>query len=277
MKPEGRSQKNNMVNAIQFIEFLESASSRCFHVLGDDGNEWVVRSRKVGKNAKRLFNEYAAGNLATNYGLSRPSVSLVRILPGVLKHLDENIFDQSCTIGVGTQYIANLAKVPRPNVSFTSKEFLDANKQHLLAIFGSDYDFTHFYGHRLFSNWVLLEDYKYETLHISPGRIPVFLDLDLAFGGSGWDTLPNGHTFSRMPQYAAYCEGVTSDMSKFEPLFEKFRSIDQDEFDRLIASIPMGWDIPEGYADKLSSLLFGNIDHFIEEFKYNFELQKLGI
>ncbi len=71
-----------MLKAIEFKGFIapERASSMCFRVAVDDEREWVVRAKKSGYNAKRLFKEYFfAGVLALEYGLSRPAVTTISI------------------------------------------------------------------------------------------------------------------------------------------------------------------------------------------------------
>jgi len=270
-----------MLKAVKFVGFIEPdrATSKCFHVTATDGRDWVVRARKLGYNAKRLFNEYLAGMIACEFGLARPKVQLIRIPYKIFKELDENDFDNSCSIGAATEYVEGLELIPKPpnstNIDWTSPAFRVKNRTHLESILGPDYSFDQFYAQRVFADWILLEDdWKYENLHITPENTPIFLDLDFAFNGGGWKDLPHVYDWIHMfsPQ-APYCEGIIKELSLFEPWFNKLRSLRKEMFQQAIDTLPMEWEIPTNYLDTLMNLLFGDINHFLEQFEYAFEIK----
>ena len=266
-----------MLTATKFIDCVGIGSSKCFKVIADDDNVWVVKARIIEKNAKRLFNEYIAGTLAKEFGLSSPKVDLIKIEDVIYDQFDEIKFDRTCRVGIALEFIENLTQVtPPPNIFDDTIESHLTNREHLRKIFGNNYNFMPFYGHRLFTEWVLLEDnYNYRNLYITPQRVPIFLDFDFSFGGAGWDILPAQYSFTRMigiPEL--FHKGVITNIVLFEPWFESLNLLNKSQFKKYIDELPDEWDIPQGYVSSLMNLLFDNRVHFVNEFKYAFEIYK---
>lgn len=239
--------------------------------MANDGNLWVVRARKVDKNAKRLFNEYLAGSLAEEFGLFRPNVQLIDLNVIYGSDFGTDLFDKSCIIGVATQFIKNLTVLRGPpDVDLTSSLFPEKNQKYLIDCLQNVECIKEFYAHRVFSEWVFLEDdWKYEHLHIDAENNPIILDLDMSLNGGIWE-LPSNYNWSYMfSGYAPYYEGILKREEQFEHWFEKVSLLERGQFDEIISSLPNDeWDIPNYYVNSLFDLLFNNIEHFIEEFKY---------
>ena len=263
-----------MLNAIKFIGLLEKGSSQCFRVLASDNNYWIVRAKKNMKNAKRLYNEFFSRKLALEFGIFSPNVEMIELPSDHFKDFEDNLenemegFDNIMNKAVATKYIDNLNSImPPPNISCTDKDFPDANLKHLLDIFGQGYEFDHFYGYRIFSEWILLEDKgKYENLFISDIKIPIFLDFDLAFSGGEWDSLPENYDHINMSFFPPFCEGINFKIEHFNKWIDKVTKLDKSHFREVLKNIPEEWDVPDHYSTNLLNLLFDQKEDFINEF-----------
>lgn len=259
----------------EFIRFFECGSSQCFLGLCNDDNEWVIRLKKIGKNARRLFSEYYCGFLGLNVGLSKPKTSLVSVDFNKIPKLPYNFtnFDRNSPVGVGTQFIPGLKTFPRPtnyNMLLSDPKFPSVNKKHILENLQFDSELSQFYGIIIFVNWAYIADYhKYENLNIDNNGHVKFLDFDLAFsfGGKTWE-IPQEYDFSSMMvNFPPFTEGIEEDMNQYTHWFDAINSLSIEESNDFLQNIPTEWQMPSSYLNDLQSFLFTNRDQFISLFK----------
>ena len=196
-----------MLKAVEFIDFLNEGSSKCFVALCNDKKKWVIRMKKKNKNSKRLFSEYLAGILALKFGINHPKVQLVEVENEVIEKLKstENIFELSCKLGVATKFIKKLRKLSPP-LNINSNEFPKANFKYLKEFFPNKNQIAQLYGMKVLSEWIVLKDFhKYENLLIDENKKNYFLDFDLAFMSSDsndW-SLPDNYDWIKMSSHQA--------------------------------------------------------------------------
>ena len=166
--------KENVIMVLslkKFKYFFPSGTSQCFLGECNDGNDWVIRLKKLNKDAHRLLSEYFCGFLGKNLGLSCPGTSLVRFDQSKIPSLPNNFtdFDPLSTIGVGSKFIKNLKHFPRPEnyaKLLMTKNFPIINKEHIIKSLPNHNDLSQFYGIIMFIKWTYMADYhKYENLY----------------------------------------------------------------------------------------------------------------
>ena len=176
----------------------------------------------------------------------------------------------SVTQCTATKYIDNLTPIPWPENApedSLSKEFKTYNKDYLTNIFGKQYDFQEFYAYRIFANWILLEDAKYDTLFIDENSRPVFLDFDYAFSGSQFDRLWEPHSVGAIGSFAAFCEGILTDSTKYNQYINQILGINKDKYVKILNELPECWAIPDSFIDRLTKIIFDQRERFIQLFK----------
>ncbi len=176
-----------MIRCVKFEELLGKGASRPFLAHGDKGEVLVVKPHAKAYKAtplftKPLFNEYVAGSLARKIALPWPHVSIVQLVPELMTALEKAGFDLFSEWCMGVVYVAGLKPYVPPH---DSKQ----NAAHVHNLFPDSKKHAAFYGKSIFDNWVLLQDWKYDTLQIQPNGYPIFLDASMAFGGG----LGSGH------------------------------------------------------------------------------------
>ncbi len=266
-----------MLKAVIFNRFLTQGSSKCFIVLCDDNKNWVVRIKKKNKNSKGLFSEYLAGLLSLQYGLNHPRVQLVEVGHNIFEELSkhENIFQESCRIGIATEFIEDLMPVSPPkNINYNSTEFPIANFNYISKLIKDKNQFSQLYGMKVFSDWIVLKDFhKYENLLLDKVGHIYFLDFDLAFmsiDSNDWN-LPPVYDWIRMSSHQApFWEGFRESEIEYQKWFEKIMAIEIESVK--LEQIPSCWEIPKYYIENLLEFLFNNRELFIKEFQhaYNF-------
>ena len=265
-----------MITATTFIDFTahEIATSKCFQAEADDDRIWVIRGLWNARLSKRLCNQYISGILAQEYGLNTPEVSLID-LDMVLSALRDRGLAVTSRVGVGARYLDGISNVLPPDpYEPAASDFPRVNREHLLSVFGERYDFYQFYAYRIFSRWLQLEDdHKWANLYLLPNLVPVFIDFDLALGGTSWESLPNGYDWGSMHYQAPFCEGVCTDKERFEPWFQRLLDLDETEITKRIRMIPDEWGIPSRCIDYVCQLLLAGRESLVDEFRYYLEVQ----
>lgn len=266
-----------MKTAITFVDFIapEIASSRCFKVEADDGRHWVVRVLWDTHWSKRLFNQYIAGVLGQEYGLCTPEVTLIN-LQRILPDLKTRGLAVASTVGVATRYLDGISNILHPNHPYDSMapDLSSVNREHLIAIFGEQYAFDQFYAYQVFGRWLQMEDdHKWANLYLLPNLIPVFIDFDLALGGTSWDSLPGDYYWGNMLFKAPFCEGVLTDEGRYEPWFQRLQGFDEREITKRIRMIPDEWGIQQTDLDYILNQLLVERGTFVEQFKASLEVQ----
>lgn len=253
-----------MLKASEFKGFLTEKED-VFKVLANDGCDWVIKAKKhQDRNSKQLFNEYFAGLLAHDFGLSKPRVEIIDIVQ-VKEKLNDN-FDKSANEAIAIQYINDLETY----VIGSPTE----NKQRIQAFFGYNYDFSDFYAYQLFSAWIFLKERA--ELYTTNDNIPIFLDFDYAFGGTEWsgerdwnNGVPAEYWLEQLP-FASFCDGIIEDWTLFDPWIARLSNLDKIKYGNLMDDIPNSWKPLSDYVKIKSAwldLLFDNMSDFINAFR----------
>jgi hypothetical protein len=268
------------MEAIQFIRFIENSTANSFLAKCSDSRYWVIRCKKKDKNSKRLFSEYIAGSLGAKFGINHPEVRLVKIPSNFIAILNgyDNIFDENCSVGVGSLYIQNLKKIMAPQgKSFLDPTFSQTNIEHLKKELSGVKNFAQIYGLKVFSHWIYLSDYhKYENLQVTLDNEIMFLDFDLSFESNenSWGILPE-YSFIRInTNQAPYWEGYTNDIGPFQYWLDKLIELSKQQFVNRLEVLPISWCVPDNYLDNTINYIFNNRSKFIEEFKRGIDFHR---
>lgn len=268
------------MEAVEFIRFIENATSNCFLAKCSDSRYWVIRCKKKDKNSKRLFSEYIAGTLAKSFGINHPEVKLVKIPSKIISVLNStrDIFDEDCSVGVANLYISNLKKIIAPKVkSFLDPTFPQVNIKHLQIELSDVKNFEQIYGLKVFSHWIYLSDYhKYENLQVTLENEIIFLDFDLCFESdeNSWGKLPEYDFIKINTNQAPYWEGLTNDIKPFDFWLKNLIKLSPLEVINKLDTLPFCWGVPKNYLENIFNYIFNNKEIFIEEFKRGIDFHR---
>jgi hypothetical protein len=263
-----------MIQLTKFQKFFPTGTSQCFLGMCSDNKEWVIRLRKTGKNAKRLFSQFVASNLAELIGISCPNSSIINVNFNLLTPLPSKYdeFDIESEIGAGSLFIRELTHFPRPkdyNDVINTPQFEEINLKHLNDSISSKEQFDQLYGMRVFTDWINMSDYhKYENLCLQSENSIIFLDFDLAFSSNNgsWE-VPDRYDFITMVSHQApFWEGIFKNIDIYDPWMQNILNISKDDIESIFSQIPNCWDIPKQYIKLLTDFLLNNREQFILEF-----------
>jgi hypothetical protein len=259
-----------MIRCSKLDSLLGTGSCRPFLARGSQGSLFVVKPHAKAHDdtplfTKSLFNEFVGSLLARLIGLPWPDVELALLEETIIKQLERAGYIISSEWAVGLSYIDGLKPFSRSDYSIEKRRYLK-------KAISDPQSNTFFYGKSVFDNWVLLEDWKYDTLQIMKNGFPVFLDASMAFGGVEYGTgllqwnEPEMH-FDRSP----YLSGVLNDFSQFNPWLWKLQSLEDKVYKNILKEVPLEWSVTSDYISAIGELLVQTPRRFISVFKEKIE------
>jgi hypothetical protein len=262
-----------MIRCVKIERLLDVGACRPFLARNSQGGLLVVKPHAKAHNktdlfTKPLFNEFIGSSLAMVIGLPWPDVSLVLLEAKVIGQLERAGYSIISDLAVGLNYIEGLKAFRPPHGSVERTRYLKDS-------FPESQKHTSFYGKSVFDNWVLLEDWKYDTLQIRQNGSPVFLDASMAFGGLDWDTsllqwVEHRMHFDRSP----YLSGFLNDFSQFDPWLKKLQSTGNKVYSQILRKIPLEWSVSADYIAAVGELLALTAKCFVPIFKEKIEWEK---
>lgn len=247
--------------AFDFVCFLPQGSSRPFIAKDDRERIWVVKFHGNPLGTKSSFNEFVSGSLANAIGLPWPIVKIATLSDATLGHLVESGYEPKAKDAVAIEFIDGLLPVELPKSG--PRALKKENHQHVISQFPNSMTHSAFYGKMLFDNWVLIEDSKYDTLHIAPDRSPIFLDASFAFGGDQWDSSKLRWSDEAFNILSPYLEGMITDLSQFDIWLDKLSEVDVSLISRIMNSIPPSWHVPPDYIQGTITFLSKTARDFV--------------
>jgi hypothetical protein len=248
-------------------------ASRPFLARSDQDELLVVKPHaqayeKTALFTKPLFNEFVCSSLARTIGLPWPDVSIVLLETELINQLKQVGFSILSEWAVGLSYIPGL----KPYLPLRDS---GENAKHMNDLFPDPRTHAVFYGKSVFDNWILLEDWKYDTLQIQENGSPIFLDASMAFWGLDWDVnrlqwTESGIHLARSP----YLSGFVLDQGKFLPWLEKLGGIASEVYSQILQRIPKEWSVPPDYVAAISELLTVTHQQFVPLFEEAIEWEK---
>lgn len=257
-----------VVECTTFCRILPTGASRPLLVRSRDGTLWVGKAHGNPQGVKALFNEIVAGRLANLMGLSWPPVSILKLSDAVIESVHNSGLATASPWASGTLFLDNLTAVPWPEGGLNPADtFPQRNSSHIDRLFPGAQAKSPLYGKLIFDNWVLLEDTKYETLHIDGAGRPVFLDASCAFIGLDWDDMALTWDATRIDARSPYLQGLSFSSILLEPWIERIQAIARPALTAAVLDLPSSWSTPPEYSQCLLELLLRAPQRFIPLFR----------
>jgi hypothetical protein len=251
----------------ELVGFMESGSSRPFKARSQDGSVWVVKAHGNPQGNKALFNELVAGRLAALISLPWPEVGVVELTEELTQGVRNFGLSVTSRWAVGTRFMQGLAAVGFPDGGFTwDADFRTRNWQHVSKLISHDLRRTAaLHGKLVFDNWVLLEDTKYDTLHIKENGDPFFLDASYAFGGDKWNDADVVWKKVEIDRRSPYLEGLPVRLVDVEPWLARIR-VASRAIASVLSEVPDEWGAPRSYICRVAELLESSEAQFLPLF-----------
>jgi hypothetical protein len=258
-----------MIKITSIIRDIIGSSAKALHAVAEDNSEWVLRLKKIDKNARRLFNEYVAVSLALEFGLSCPETEIAYVADSVIPEEYENVFLRSEQYGVAVKFINDIRHLDPPdNYNPTSPDFRKINRAHLEHYLKIGENLDQLYGYHVFVKWIQLEDdWKYENLLLRTSGKFIFLDLDFAFGGVDNKCEMENYQWRTMDIQPPFLLGILNNPSRFSPWIDRISTIKKDRYRELVNDVPSEFKISDDCTDQIASFLFSKRDKFIAELR----------
>jgi hypothetical protein len=256
-----------MLKITDITSIFPESSALAFHAFADDDEEYVVRLKKVGKNARRLFNEFVSAHLAQSLGLNRPSAEIVQVPREIVLKLNTNEFALSDQLGVGTKYCRGCRHIKPPEpYDLSDSLFPQRNRKHLSHYTGDMEALAQLYGYHVVTEWIQLADQqKYENLLADGNGSILFLDFDMAFNGVDPTCTLSDYRWDKMCCTAPFLIGVLQDTTCFTPWVKKIMNLDESVYSECAAQLPQEFAIERNFIDDIGRYLFRNREKFAEE------------
>lgn len=263
-----------------FQGFIDTGATKPFVVEDHNGLKWVVKALGNPFGTQAVFNEHVASALAGLIDLPWPRTSLIDLSPKIIKALRDNDFNATSSIAVGAVYIHGLTPVKFPShLDVFDLNFRNENAEYVHSIFPNPAMLESFYGKSIFDNWILLlQNTKYDTLHLQPDGHPIFLDATFAFGyvDQEWD---KGKLFwsdtTLNLELSPYVSGIVVDVAKYDVWIRRIEGVTKGEIDALLDGVPKEWRVPTDYKYALGQFLGSAKEVFLPMFKEYLEFSGL--
>ncbi len=257
-----------MLKIVDIRGEVPGSSSHLLRGVSEDGTTWAIRLHKVGKNAKRLFNEYAASKLAQSIGLNKPSAEVVYIPKDVLPKLNPDVFRNKDQFGIGTKFIEGVSKLNTPeDWDPNAQDFPEKNANLIHTEFPDSDSIHQLYGYQVFSSWIQIEDQKMEDLQVQENGSPVFLDFDVSLGGCDMDCELQEYLWWRLKEVPVFLVGVLRIPELFASWIQRIKGVDPGEFLNIINTFTQCFHFDRNCALDISEFLFSERERFLNEYE----------